>query len=124
MPARRIAVVILAVLVLCALPALAQSELRLPPDQTVEATGPGGAIVNYDASASGFGDDENGRPLVKANCSPASGSQFALGTTTVTCTAGNPPATGTFKVNVLDRTAPALSLPREIRAKATSNDGA
>ncbi|HWW61662.1 MAG TPA: hypothetical protein VN181_09865, partial [Thermoanaerobaculia bacterium] len=123
MPARRIAVII-AVFVLCAFSALAQSELRLPPDQTVEATGPNGAIVNYSASGSGVGDDENGRPLNTANCSPASGSLFALGTTTVTCSAGNPPATGSFKVHVVDRTAPALSLPRGLRVKATGGGGA
>jgi hypothetical protein len=65
----------------------------------VEATGSDGATVNYTSPGTTDAVDGNGT----ANCSPASGSKFALGTTTVTCSAtdnaGNT-ATSTFKVNV------------------------
>src|SRR5215212_7314288 len=83
--------------------------LSLPSNQTAEATGPGGAVVHYSASGSGFEDDENGRPNTTVNCSPASGSQFPIGTTTVTCTSGS--ESGTFTVNVVDTTGPTLALP-------------
>ena len=50
----------------------------------VEATGPDGAVVDFanDVSASEAVD-----PNPSINCTPASGSTFALGTTQVTCTA-------------------------------------
>jgi len=43
--------------------------LDLPPGVTAEATGPGGAVVHY--TASGGGDDHNGRPtIVSITASP------------------------------------------------------
>jgi len=73
-------------------------ELHLPGDMTVNATSSAGALVGYTASAS---DDVDANPMLA--CSPASGSVFAIGTTTVTCTAtdsqGNS-TTGTFLVTV------------------------
>ena len=63
--------------------------LTLPPDQTVEATGPDGATVTYTDPAS---DAQDG--TLTSNCSPASGLVFPLGTTTVNCsvtTAAPPP---------------------------------
>jgi hypothetical protein len=60
-------------------------------------------------------------------CSPASGSLFALGSNPVRCSAedaaGNE-ATGTFPVTVRDTTAPSLSLPADITAEAPSPAGA
>lgn len=79
---------------------------NLPGDLTREATGPDGATVTYSATGSGP-DDENGRPTGSANCSPASGSKFPLGTTHVQCDGGS------FKIHVVDTTAPSLSLPRD-----------
>lgn len=56
--------------------------VTVPRDVMSEATGPGGAVVSYVAAAR---DDVDG--IVPVTCSPASGSTFPIGTTTVTCTA-------------------------------------
>ena len=76
--------------------------LNLPANITEEATGANGAAVTYTATA----DDANpAHPTV--SCTPASGSTFAIGTTTVNCeatdAAGNK-ATGSFTVKVQDTT--------------------
>ncbi|HUP61973.1 MAG TPA: HYR domain-containing protein [Thermoanaerobaculia bacterium] len=84
-----------------------------PDDVTVEATGPGGANVTYDDSG---GFDSEGRPL-PGNCSPANGSLFPLGTTTVTC------SNGSFTITVVDTTGPALNLPGTVTAVATTASG-
>jgi hypothetical protein len=73
--------------------------LSLPANLTADATAPGGAVVNFTASAS---DVEGGiRPV---SCAPESGSMFAIGTTIVSCSAsdanGNT-ARGAFTVTVL-----------------------
>jgi len=97
-------------------------ELNLPADITTEATGPNGAVVNFEATASDLVDGD-----VVVNSVPASGTPFGLGTTTVTCTAtdtsGNT-ATGTFTITVEDTTAPVLSTLPDITREATSADGA
>ncbi|MBI2926477.1 MAG: cadherin-like domain-containing protein, partial [Verrucomicrobia bacterium] len=54
----------------------------LPADITAEATGSSGATVNFVASALDTCDG-----AVPVACTPASGSSFSLGTTTVNCTA-------------------------------------
>jgi hypothetical protein len=96
--------------------------LTLPAPITAEATGPSGATVTYTASAT---DDVSG--TLTPSCSPASGSTFPLGTTTVTCTAtdaaGNS-TSGTFTITVRDTTAPTLNLPAPITAEATGPNGA
>jgi hypothetical protein len=96
--------------------------LTLPADKTVEATGPNGATVNYSASASDLVDGN-----ISPTCLPASGSTFALGTTTVHCAAtdaaGNQ-ATGSFDVTVVDTTPPALTLPADKTVDATGLSGA
>lgn len=77
--------------------------LTLPVNVVVDATSPGGAIVSFAATAN---DDEDGAFLPA--CTPASGSLFAIGTTTVSCTAtdsGGLDATGSFTVTVLGATA-------------------
>ncbi|HET9846985.1 MAG TPA: HYR domain-containing protein [Candidatus Dormibacteraeota bacterium] len=87
-----------------------------------EATGPNGAAVSFTASAS---DPDNGP--VPVSCSPASGSAFALGTTTVTCTATDAAGnlgSASFKVVVRDTTPPALMLSSDITVNATSPAGA
>ena len=55
--------------------------LALPAAMTVEGTTTGGANVSYDAAATDLEDDPDPIPT----CSPASGSFFPLGTTTVDC---------------------------------------
>jgi hypothetical protein len=77
--------------------------LSLPSSPlTVDATSPNGATVTYTATAS-EPDEASATPTV--SCTPASGSTFAIGTTTVNCTASDaasPPdtTTGSFQVAV------------------------
>jgi len=72
--------------------------LSVPAGVAVDATSPGGAVVGY--TVSGI-DGVDPAPVVA--CSPASGAVFAVGNTTVTCTAkdaaGNT-TTGSFVVHV------------------------
>lgn len=88
-----------------------------------EATGANGAAVTY-GGASAF-DTVDGD--LHVTCTPGSGSIFAIGETRVTCTAtdqaGNE-ASSVFIVTVSDSTAPALSVPADITAEATSRAGA
>ncbi|TLY53325.1 MAG: hypothetical protein E6K53_01330 [Gammaproteobacteria bacterium] len=76
--------------------------LHLPDPITAEATSPAGAVVTYTATADGADT---------FSCSPASGSTFPLGTTTVNCTATNAAgtSTGSFTVKVQDTTPPAIN---------------
>jgi HYR domain-containing protein len=96
--------------------------LSLPATITAEATSAGGASVGYTATASDVVDG-----AITPGCSTPSGATFALGTTTVTCTAmdahGNA-SSGSFSVVVRDTTAPSLDLPGTITAQATSPAGA
>ncbi|HXU05833.1 MAG TPA: HYR domain-containing protein, partial [Polyangia bacterium] len=73
--------------------------LKLPDVVTAFATSKLGARVNYTVTAT---DNVDPNPTVK--CKPPSGSQFPIGSSTVTCTAtdasGNT-SQGTFKVRVL-----------------------
>ncbi|GAB3348564.1 hypothetical protein GCM10027430_09530 [Lysobacter tyrosinilyticus] len=93
-------------------------------DVTEEATSASGATVNFALpSASDLVDLGN----VVVTCTPASPHVFPLGQTNVDCkavdTRGNDSAAA-FHVSVLDRTAPALHLPADIIAEATSANGA
>ncbi len=82
--------------------------LKLPANITVEATGPKGTAVSYSATAI---DLVSG--AVAPVCLPASGSAFALGSTTVKCTAadaaGNS-ASGSFSVTSRDTTPPSITI--------------
>ena len=93
-------------------------------DETAEATGPNGAVVTYAAPATSDAVDGSGT----AACSPASGSTFAVGTTTVTCTAsdaaGNAATPTTFRVVVRDTTAPVIAAHGGETAEATGPNGA
>ena len=74
--------------------------LSLPADITVDATSPAGATVVFSATATDGGD-----PNPRVTCTPASESTFAIGTTTVTCTATDHVANqaeGSFTVTVLE----------------------
>lgn len=96
--------------------------LDLPSDRTAEATGPGGAAVDYEAAGEDLVDG-----AIAATCSPASGATFALGTTTVDCAAsdarGNR-ATGSFEVTVEDTTAPEFDAPEDVTGEAAGPSGA
>jgi len=96
--------------------------LTLPANITTEATGPTGAVVTYAASATDTVDGS--RPV---NCSPASGSTFPSGATTIACSAadtGGNTSNGSFTVTVQDTIAPTLSLPADIADEATGASGA
>ena len=97
--------------------------LTLPTPGPTEATSSAGAVVSYTASAT---DNTDG--AVTAACTPASGSTFGLGTTTVSCSAhdaaGNT-SSGSFTVAVRDTTAPTLTVPANITSiEATGPTGA
>jgi hypothetical protein len=80
--------------------------LNIPTGITAEATGADGAVVTWSASAT---DNIDGP--VAITCTPASGSQFPLGPTLVTCSALDSlehETTGTFFVTVLDTTPPQI----------------
>ena len=90
---------------------------------STEATGPDGAVVSWDP-ATATDDVDGTRPV---SCDHASGDTFPVGTTTVSCSAddthGNT-GTATFRVVVTDTTPPALDLPKDLTAEATSPNGA
>jgi hypothetical protein len=96
--------------------------LTLPPSQTIEATGPGGAAAVFTAGASDLVSGD-----VPVSFDVGSGSTFPLGTTTVTASAtdaaGNT-ATGSFTITVVDATPPALTLPADLVVEAAGPDGA
>jgi hypothetical protein len=80
--------------------------LHLPANITTEATSPAGAIVTFSATATDAVDGT--APVI---CAPASGSVFALSTTTVNCSATNShgkTANGSFSVKVVDTTPPVV----------------
>lgn len=97
-------------------------EVDVPSDMTVEATSGSGAAVTYTASAT---DAVDADPAV--HCTPASGSTFGLGTTTVTCTAtdgaGNS-ADDSFTVTVQDTTDPTLEEKPDVVVEGNTTGGA
>lgn len=97
--------------------------VTVPASQTVEATGPAGAVATWTASARDLVDGD-----LAPTCSVASGSVLPLGTTTVTCTATDAHrnlGSGSFTVTVRDTTAPVVSVPTApVTATATSAAGA
>ncbi len=96
--------------------------LSLPGNIVAEATSLRNTVVTFSGSAT---DNVDGN--VAVTFSPASGSTFPLGSTTVNATArdaaGNT-ARGSFTVTVQDTTKPALQLPADLTAEATSASGA
>ena len=96
--------------------------LNLPANMTVEATSSAGAIVNYSASAS---DNLDAAPGL--SCSPASGSNFVMGTTMVNCTSTDHAdniAFGNFNITVQDTSGPVIAPHADVTAEATSAAGA
>ncbi|HTE20282.1 MAG TPA: HYR domain-containing protein [Armatimonadota bacterium] len=87
-----------------------------------EATGPTGAVVTFSPTATDLVDG-----VTPVTSTPASGTTFPVGTTTVTVTAvdksGNV-STKSFTVTVRDTTPPVITVPADISAVATSTGGA
>jgi hypothetical protein len=96
--------------------------INIPSSVSKEAASASGAAVTFTASAKDLVDG-----AVATSCSPASGSTFAVGTTSVSCTATDAAAnkaTRSFDVHVVDTTAPVVHVPAAMTAEATSNSGA
>jgi hypothetical protein len=93
----------------------------VPANRIVEGNTTGGASVTFTASAS---DAQDG-PLVPI-CTPASGSVFGLGTTTVSCSAtdhgpGTPlTTTAQFTITVRDTTPPTINCPAPVKQRVGS----
>jgi hypothetical protein len=91
---------------------------------TAEATGPSGAAVSYTVTAS---DATTDAAQITLSCSPASGSVFPIGSTTVTCNASDPAGNAatpfTFQVTVSDTTAPVIAAHADVTAPATAGSG-
>ncbi len=85
------------------------------PVTTCVAAGAISATVNYPVPLA---------PGVTVACTPASGSSFPLGTTTVTCTASNAGGQSSCNFAVTVNDAPALTCPANITTSATSANGA
>jgi hypothetical protein len=96
--------------------------ITAPDIEDVEATGPGGAAVWFGPTASDLVDGD--RPV---NCDYDSGDTFPLGTTIVSCSStdrrGNT-TNDSFTVEVVDTTAPDLTVPADITEEATGPTGA
>jgi hypothetical protein len=96
--------------------------VTVPADMTLEATGPAGAVATFTASAFDIVDGS-----ITPTCTPASGSTFPLGTTTVTCDATDAASntgTASFNVTVQDTTKPVVTVPADMTLEATSSAGA
>ena len=96
--------------------------VTVPDNITTEATSAAGATVTFDSTSSDLVDGD-----ITPSCTPAPGSPFELGQTTVTCGAtdlSNNLGSDSFKVNVVDTTKPEMTLPADITLEATGPDGA
>jgi hypothetical protein len=97
----------------------------VPADIATSPTSASGAVVNYSPPTA---VDEDGTPPPVV-CSPASGSTFPIGVTTVTCQASDPDdtpntATATFRVRVGDADLELTAVPATIHATASGPKGA
>jgi len=92
-------------------------SLSLPSSFAVEVVGLSSATVTYSASAS-----DAGTP-VSPNCSPASGSTFNYGQTTVNCSVSDSHGNtnnGSFTVTVQDTTPPTVTPPANVSVNVQS----
>jgi hypothetical protein len=99
----------------------------LPANITANATSPSGAVVTYAAPTAV--DEAGDSPVATVACTPASGSTFPIGATTVTCTAtdaDDTPSTvsQSFTITVLDTDLALTGMPADITAIATGASGA
>ncbi len=93
-------------------------SIYLPTDINTEADSlGGGTVVNFTATSSDLVDG-----VITPVCTPASGSVFATGTTSVLCEATDSHSnysSSTFNVTISDTEAPTLSLPADFSIEAT-----
>lgn len=99
----------------------------LPSNISVNATSPSGALVNYVPPTAA--DEAGDNPAATVSCAPASGSVFAIGATTVTCTASDSDDTPrtvsqAFIVTVNDTDLDLSGVPANMSVIATSSSGA
>ena len=97
--------------------------LPTPTDMTVDSTSHNGATVNYTTPTAG----DEGTETPSVSCLPASGSTFAIGTTTVNCTAtdsgdSNSPVSSSFHVTVRDNDL-TISSPPDLTVPAAGPTG-
>lgn len=95
----------------------------VPGDIAVEATSAAGAVVSWDVPAA---TDTIGGAVIPL-CTPDSGALFAIGTTSVTCTAADAAgnvASASFTVTVDDTQPPVLNAPAAITVPADGPSGA
>lgn len=97
--------------------------VRVPDDITVNATSSNGAPVTFHVSGGAY------RNVVFISCSKGSGATFPIGTTTVTCIAGdmwghNVSAGFQVTVRPLDTTPPTITTPPDVTVELTSPSGA
>lgn len=100
---------------------------NFPGPITVNATSPQGATVTYTLPTATDEKGDNPGPVV--SCTPAPGSLFPIGTTTITCTATdsddiNSPVSQKFPVTVNDTDLALTGVPANITTNATSSQGA
>lgn len=96
-------------------------SIAVPADSDLDAASATGSTVQYSATAADLVDGD-----VHVSCSPASGSVFSVGTTTVECQSadarGNTSARS-FVVRVHDVTKPVLELRSETSVNVSETDG-
>jgi hypothetical protein len=96
--------------------------ITVPADMSVEAAGPDGTVVVYDAAAT---DDVDGD--ISATCDPPSGTTFLWYTVTVTCMASDSSGntgSASFTITVVDTVPPLVTVPPDATLEATGADGA
>jgi HYR domain len=95
--------------------------VEVPANITKEATGPGGATVDFTVDAT---DDDTPGPVV---CTSGSGAVFPIGTTSVSCSSidsRGAEGTADFLITVRDSTPPGLTVPNGLSLTATGPAGA
>jgi hypothetical protein len=93
--------------------------LTVPASLNAQADATGTAVVTFTATAT---DVVSG--ALGVGCTPASGSRFPPGTTTVTCSARDSSGNGTtktFTVTVADTVPPAITVPPDITISVCTN---
>jgi len=96
--------------------------VHTPAVANVEATGPDGAVVTYDAPTA----EDLVDGAITPSCLKKSGDTFKLGTTEVECSAidaaGNT-GTSSFQVTISDTTGPSVIVPGDITKEAEGKTG-